>query len=368
MDKIIRILKKDTVLVVSGIIALATSFAVPPSVEYFSYIDFKVLAVLFSLMAVIAAIREMGVFEVVAGSLLKWTGSVRSMSLALVMLAFFSSMLITNDVALITFVPLSIEVLRRAGKGNLIFVVTMQTIAANLGSMLTPIGNPQNLYLYSRFGVSAGEFFSITIPLVIVSFILVTGLTLTSGNDTVSFELTGIRILEEKRRIVFYIILFAVCLLSVFGFVDHFVMIAVVTTGIAMTTGGVLKKVDYALLLTFVFFFIIVGNVGRMGAVVESLGSLIRGRELFSSVVLSQVISNVPAAIMLSSFTDNYRMLIAGTNIGGLGTLVASLASLISYKLYSRSEGAKPFAYLKKFSLLNAAALAILCIFAVLWF
>lgn len=368
MDKIIRILKKDTVLVVSGIIALATSFVIPPSVEYFSYIDFKVLAVLFSLMAVIAAIREMGVFEVVAGSLLKWTGSVRSMSLALVMLAFFSSMLITNDVVLITFVPLSIEVLRRAGKGNLIFVVTMQTIAANLGSMLTPIGNPQNLYLYSRFGVSAGEFFSITIPLVIVSFILVTGLTLASGNDTVSFELTGIRILEEKRRIVFYIILFAVCLLSVFGFVDQFVMIAVVTTGIAMTTGGVLKKVDYALLLTFVFFFIIVGNVGRMGAVVESLGSLIRRRELFSSVVLSQFISNVPAAIMLSSFTDNYRMLIAGTNIGGLGTLVASLASLISYKLYSGSEGAKPFAYLKKFSLLNAAALAILCIFAVLWF
>ncbi|MBP1918027.1 SLC13 family permease [Youngiibacter multivorans] len=368
MDKIIRILKKDTVLVVSGLIALATSFVIPPSLEYFSYIDFKVLAVLFSLMAVIAAIREMGVFEVVAGSLLKWTGSVRSMSLALVMLAFFSSMLITNDVALITFVPLAIEVLRRAGKGNLIFVVTMQTIAANLGSMLTPIGNPQNLYLYSRFGVSAVEFFSISIPLVIVSFILVTGLTLTSGNDTVSFELTNMRILEDKRRIAFYIILFIVCLLSVFGFVDHIVMLAAVTAGIALTSGGVLKKVDYALLLTFVFFFIIVGNVGRMGAVVESLGSLIRGRELFSSVVLSQVISNVPAAIMLSSFTENYRMLIAGTNIGGLGTLVASLASLISYKLYSRSEGAKPFAYLKKFSLLNAAALSILSIFAVFWF
>ena len=365
MDKIIRIIKKDAVLVISGSIAAITMLFVPPSGEYMEYIDFKVLAVLFALMAVIAGLREMGVFELAARSLLKRTKRVRTMSLALVLMAFFSSMLITNDVALITFVPLSIAVLLFAGKGNLIFVVTMQTIAANLGSMLTPVGNPQNLYLYSRFGVKASEFFMITVPIVLLSLVIVTTITMLSKDDTMEVVLPKGAPIESSRRVVLYIVLFAVCLLSVFGVISHALMLVIVVLGITFTDGGILKKVDYALLLTFVFFFIIVGNVGRMDAVVERMGSLINGRELFVSIALSQVISNVPAAIMLSSFTDNYRMLIAGTNIGGLGTLVASLASLISYKLYSASEGAKPVRYLKTFSIYNVAVLFVLIVFAI---
>lgn len=364
MGKIIRVLKKDTVLMVSGIIAIVTSFVIPPTAEYFTYIDFKVLSVLFSLMAVIAGLREMGVFEVAASSLLKRTKRVRTMSLALVLMAFFSSMLITNDVALITFVPLSIAVLSFAGKGNLIFVVTMQTIAANLGSMLTPVGNPQNLYLYSRFGVKASEFFMITVPIVLFSLVIVTMITMLSKDDKMEVVLPESTQIESGRRVALYMVLFAVCLLSVFGLVSHTLMLIIVVLGIAFTDGGILKKVDYALLLTFVFFFIIVGNVGRMDAVVETMGNLIYGRELFTSIALSQVISNVPAAIMLSSFTDNYRMLIAGTNIGGLGTLVASLASLISYKLYSASEGARTARYLKTFSIYNFAVLFVLVVFA----
>jgi Na+/H+ antiporter NhaD/arsenite permease-like protein len=366
MRKILESFKKDTVLVVSGSVSVVTMLFVPPSGEYISYIDFKVLAVLFSLMAIIAGIREMGVFEAAARSLLRKTKRVRTMSLALILLAFFSSMLITNDVALITFVPLSIAVLSFAGKGNLIFVVTMQTIAANLGSMLTPVGNPQNLFLYSRFGVSAKEFFNITVPIVALSLVIITVMTMLSKDDTMEVVLPEGAPIESSRRIALYMVLFIVCLMSVFGVIGHALMLVIVIAGITLTDGGILKKVDYALLLTFVFFFIIVGNVGRMDAVVERMGALIEGRELLASISLSQVISNVPASIMLSSFTDNYRMLIAGTNIGGLGTLVASLASLISYKLYSGSEGAKPAEYLKTFSIYNVAVLLVLSVSAIL--
>ena len=365
MRKILESFRKDKVLIVSGSVSAVTMLFVPPSGDYISYIDFKVLAVLFSLMAVIAGIREMGVFEVAARNLLKRTNRVRTMSLALILLAFFSSMLITNDVALITFVPLSIAVLSFAGKGNLIFVVTMQTIAANLGSMLTPVGNPQNLYLYSRFGVSAKEFFMITMPIVALSLVIVTVITLLSKDDNMEVVLPEGTPIESNRRVALYMVLFIVCLLSVFGLINHALMLVIVIAGITFTDGGILKKVDYALLLTFVFFFIIVGNVGRMDAVVERMGALIEGRELFTSIALSQVISNVPAAIILSSFTDNYRMLIAGTNIGGLGTLVASLASRISYKLYSGSEGAKPAEYLKTFSIYNVAVLFVLSVSAI---
>ncbi len=368
MSEILQTVKKEIVLIVSGIAAAVSAMLVPPSGKYLAYIDFKVIAILFCLMAIIEGIRELGAFDVLAQKMLLKTSSVRTMSLALILMPFFSSMLITNDVALIAFVPFTIAVLSFAGKGNLIFVITMQTIAANLGSMLTPVGNPQNLYLYSFFNLDAGDFFSITMPIVFVSFLIIVGIIMLSKNGTVTVGFPEDRKIESGSRLSVYLVLFAVCILSVFGIINYTSMMVAVCLTVFVTDRNIFSKIDYGLLATFVFFFILIGNIGQLSSVENVMGGLIRGREMICAVALSQVISNVPAAIMLSTFTKNYAMLIAGTNIGGLGTLVASLASLISFKLYLSTDGAEPVKYIGIFTGANVVMLAALLVFAFAWY
>jgi di/tricarboxylate transporter len=355
--------KKETVLMISGIAAITSMFLVPPSKEYLAYIDFRVLGLLFCLMTVVAGFQKTGIFLLLSEKILMKVANIRSISFVLVILCFLTSMWITNDVALITFVPLALLVLTMTAQTKYIIrIVVLQTIAANLGSMLTPVGNPQNLYLYSNYNISIGEFLSITLPFTLFSFLLLIVSIYFIPKEHISFTLTE----KEKPAgntpylIAMYSGLFLLCLACVIHLIDYRIVILIVLLLCFLFDRTVFKKVDYSLILTFVFFFLFVGNIGNIPFVNQFLASLLQDRELTVSILASQIISNVPAAVLLSSFTNNYKAMMIGTNLGGLGTLVASLASLISYKLYIRIEGAKPGRYLFVFTIYNVIFLALL--------
>lgn len=341
MKQIISFIKSEIILTATFFIALITAFFVPPSAEYFGYLDYKVLSLLFCLMAVVAGLEKEGLFRAISGILLRRVSSQRALSYLLVLLCFFSSMLVTNDVALLAFVPLTILLADALGKKQFVFVVIMQTVAANLGSMLTPVGNPQNLYLYSFYGVSAADFFSVTVPLVGLSFVLISLAMPVGKNRQIEINIPAETGVQNKKRLCVYWTLFLVSLLGVFSVVHYLLVFLIVCVALLVTDCGLFRRIDYGLPATFVCFFIFVGNINQLETVKNIMGGLMCGKEYPVALVLSQVISNVPAAVMLSAFTDNYRALIAGTDIGGLGTPVASLASLISLRLYMKSGKGK---------------------------
>ncbi len=356
-----QFIKGETVLFISGLAALITMFFVTPSTKYLAYLDFRVLALLFSLMAVIAGFNETGIFLLLSNKLLKKIVGFRSLSFVLIMLCFFSSMWITNDVALITFVPFSIMVLTMIQKSDYIIpIVVLQTIAANLGSMLTPVGNPQNLYLYSFYNLSILEFLHITLPYTMVSFALLCISILFIKKEPLNFKLPEQAKPNKRQRylIALYCVLFLISLACVLHVIDYRISLLIVLIAILLFDRRILRKIDYSLLLTFVCFFLFVGNIGSMPVVKDVLSQLLQERELPVAIAISQVISNVPAAVLLSSFTRDYKALILGTDIGGLGTLVASLASLISYKFYCKTSKARPGKYLSVFTLYNVLFLA----------
>ncbi len=364
-EKIAAFFKKETILCVSGILALVSVFLVHPDKEYLSYINTQVLVLLFCLMAVMGGFQKLGVFRKVAFVLLHHAGSVRQLALILVLLCFFSAMLVTNDVALITFVPFTIMLLQMAGlEKSMIPIIVLQTIAANLGSMLTPIGNPQNLYLYTISGMSLGSFLLTMLPLTGISLVLLLACCLGQKNACLSGELpeenTGA--FGKKERIAFFVFLalFLVCLMNVFHLVSYEIPLVLTLFYFWFFQRDVLVKVDFSLLLTFIFFFIFIGNIGRMPAMQDGIRSMLGGRELLVSFFSSQLISNVPAAVLLSGFTDHWATLLMGVNIGGLGTLIASMASLISYKYFVQAEGNAKGAYLKYFTGMNVAFAVIL--------
>ena len=358
--------KKETVLCISALMAAGSMFFVPPDVGYLSYPDYRVLALLFGLMLVIAGLQDIGLFEYLGFWFLPKIRNTGQLGFLLVALCFFASMFITNDVALLTFVPFAVMTLTMAGQRRmLIRVVVLQTLAANLGSMALPVGNPQNLYLYATFELPVETFLGYMLPLALFSFLLLTAVVLWGGKEDVTVELSGRDAPLERKGLIVYGILFLVCLACVFRLVPWQVMLALLVLTVFCTDRRLFGKVDYFLLLTFVCFFVFIGNVGRIPAISALVRDVIRGRELSAGVLLSQVISNVPAAILLSGFTDDARALLYGVNIGGLGTLIASLASVISYRIYGNGEGAQKGAYLKTFTLYNVMFLAILYAVAV---
>ena len=360
--KIYDFIKKETVLCVSAILAVISMFFTPPSAEYVSYIDFRTISLLFCLMGIMAGFRENGVFSALASSLLCRTKNFRTLSFILISLCFFTSMLITNDVALITFVPFAIEVVKKSGKNKFVIpIVVLQTISANLGSMLTPLGNPQNLYLYSLSGLSLKEFILLVLPHTALSFILLMLANLTVKPEKV--EYSPEKISFSFKTTVFYTLLFAICMLTVANILSYTITLMVVTSAILITNRKTLLKIDYSLLLTFIFFFIFIGNMNNIDAFKNAVSYLVNGREILASVLSSQVISNVPAAVLLSGFTGNFKALIIGTNIGGLGTLIASMASLISYKLFVAEMPDKKGKYFRYFTLWNVTFLIILSLF-----
>ncbi len=353
--------KRESVLCIAAACALLSMLFVPPDAEYIGYFDFRVLCLLFCLMAVVVGFQECNLFYLLAQRLLSGKVNLRALTAALVLLPFFASMFVTNDVALITFVPFAILVLKLIGREDpLPWVIVLQTVAANLGSMATPVGNPQNLYIFSKFAPEAGVFFSVVLPVALAGFLLTGGAALLSGRGVAEVVFEQEAKLHSPKRLALYTALFVLSLLSVFRVVPYLVPTLAVIVCFLFLSPNLLKKVDYALLMTFVCFFVFSGNIARVGAIRTALSSMLAGDALLTSAAASQVISNVPAAVLLCDFTDNWRALLLGVDIGGLGTPVASLASLISLKLYARCEGAKTGRFLALFTLANAIGLALL--------
>lgn len=360
MSKIKDFIKQELTLIAAFAAALISCFFVAPDKEYLGYIDVRTLALLFCLMVVVAGMRTAGVFSALAHSMCEKAGSIRAICMLMVGLCFFSSMLITNDVALLTFVPFAIVVLGMAHQTReLTRVVILQTVAANLGSMLTPVGNPQNLYIYSYYNMSVSGFFSATVPIWLVSLLLIAAACFLFPKKEIDVFL-GEKPDVDMRSLAVYAALFCVCMLVVFRVLEWQWMLLTVLAVLLVYDKKMLLKADFMLLLTFVCFFIFAGNLTRIDAVRSFLENILSGHELIAGTALSQVISNVPAALLLSGFTENAKGLLLGVDIGGLGTPIASLASLISLKLYMHAEYADAKVFLAKFMLANFALLAVL--------
>lgn len=358
LRRLVELFRQETILCVAAVLALLSMAVVPPDGAYAGYIDLRVLALLFSLMTVTSGLKCLGVLDAAAGKLLRRAADGRKLCAILVFLCFFSSMLLTNDVSLVTFVPLAVTMLTLAGlEDRLLTVVILQTVAANLGSMLTPIGNPQNLYLYAVSGMDAGTFLALMLPLTAVSGLLLVLCCLVQKPVPISLEAyetsRGPASRRERIELGFFWGLLALCLLAVFRVLPWGVPLAVALVGTLILDRRVLGQVDYGLLVTFVAFFVLIGNLGRMESVRGLLSQVLEGRELITAFLCSQVVSNVPTAVLLAGFTDQWEALLKGTNIGGLGTLIASMASLISYKLFVRARPAETGKYLLCFTVVN---------------
>ena len=362
MKTIKSFLKKEIVLTISGILAILSCILVHPDPEYVRYIDWHTICILFCLMAVMTGFKDMGLFQYTGESLLKKIKSERGVVCILVFLCFFSSMLITNDVALITFVPLALLILAMAKmEQSLCFVVMLMTIAANLGSMLTPIGNPQNLYLYAASGLSLSSFLLLMLPYTILSgVLLLLGILIRFRKTAVPVELPNSQNTMNLKKIIYYGMLFLLCLLAVAKICPIGLLFGIILIAVIIDNRKLLLQIDYSLLFTFIFFFIFIGNMGRFPAFRDFLSSILEGKVTLAAVLSSQVISNVPAALLLSGFTSEWTALIVGTNLGGLGTLIASMASLISYKQLAQNHPEIKGKYLAVFTLGNLLFLIIL--------
>ncbi len=367
MQKIITFFKQETVLCIACILAVISAFFVPPDAQYLEYIDFRTLGLLFCLMAVMAGLQEIGVFRKLAQGMLSNVRSMRQLVPILILLCFFSSMLMTNDVALITFVPFTFIVLDLAGAGakekHMIPIVVMQTIAANLGSMFTPIGNPQNLYLYGISEMPLGQFLRLMLPYTAVSCILLLAWSFWyTRKESTEFKVnfSGQSDPVSRKKLTVYLLLFLLSLLTVARVIRWEITLVILIVLVLVTDHKVLRRVDYSLLVTFIGFFVFIGNMGRIPVFRDFLESMIAGHEVVTAVVSSQVISNVPAALLLSGFTEKYASLIVGTNLGGLGTLIASMASLISFKFIGKEQTGIKGKYLLWFTAANLVFLAVL--------
>ena len=360
-------IKKNVVMLVAMVAAAITCFIVPPDEAYWGYFDVKTLTCLFCVLAVVCALKNINFFYMLAKQLVRLCRNARMSILALVYITFIGSMLIANDMALLTFLPLGLFVLTSTGKGKyMAFTLIMQNIAANLGGMLTPFGNPQNLYLYTKFEIPNLEFVQIMAPPFVLAVALITLCCIIFVKPE-PLEMKSEKLQLPVGRAVIYLLLFALSIAIVFRGIPYGIGLAVIPVALLFLDRKALKMVDYPLLLTFVFFFIFSGNMARIDIVRDLFSFLLGKSTLLFSVASCQVISNVPSAILLSQFTNNYRDLLLGVNIGGVGTLIASLASLITFREYTNQNKGKTRYYVALFSVFNFAFLIILSLFVLLW-
>lgn len=359
-----KTIQTDPVLPVAWLLAFLTMFLVPPDAHYLEYLDLHTLGLLFSLMTVMAGFQQLGLFRRMGEWMLSKTSTTRQLEAVLLSLPFFSSMLVTNDVALITFVPFALEVLAMAHQQHRVIpVVAMQTVAANLGSMTTPIGNPQNLYLYSHYALTFGRFFQTMLPFTLGSAVLILlflALRQSQPLQLPTFAAPTSNDRQNFKLLYLYSLLFLVCLAAVANWLPVWLAVTAALLSSLCWNRSVLNEVDYTLLLTFTGFFLFVGNLGRLDAFRTLFQGWMEGREILCGVLVSQVISNVPAALLLSGFTQNGTALLIGVNLGGLGTLIASMASLISYKYISRAYPTLSRRYLGWFTGINLLFLFLL--------
>ncbi len=366
MRYIINFFKKNTVMCIALMLAVITSIIVPPDAAYVDYFDMRTLTCLFLTLAVICALKDISFFSIVAQRIVVTTGNLRILALALVYITFIGSMLIANDMALITFLPLGYFALSVThNEKYMAYIFILQNISANLGGMLTPFGNPQNLYLYSHFGIPTGEFTQIMFPPFILAIVMLTAacflikpIKLTISDDT------GRKL--NKKRTVLYLTLFAFSLLIVFRLIPYWIGLIIIPIILAFADRKAFAEVDWALLATFTLFFVFSGNMARIPIVQNFVGSLLNKSTLLVSIGSCQCISNVPTAILLSRFTDNYKELLLGVNIGGTGTLISSLASLITFSHYRNLHPGHTKQYLLLFAVMNIIFLAVMTLAA--WF
>jgi len=363
LEHLLWFIKKNVVMTVALLAAVITAFIVPPDTAYLNYFDVKTLTCLFCVLAVVCALKNIGFFYTLAKQIVIIFRDARMCILALVYITFIGSMLIANDMALLTFLPLGYFVLTTAKKTKyMAFTFIMQNIAANLGGMLTPFGNPQNLYLYTFFEIPTLEFMGIMAPPFLLSVALITICCLLFIRPEV-LRIQNDPIHLPPARTALYLALFALSIAIVFRGIPYWIGLIVIPLVLLFADRKALKNVDYPLLLTFVFFFIFSGNMARIDAVRGFFSMLLDKSTLIFSVLSCQVISNVPSAILLSQFTENYRELLVGVNIGGTGTLIASLASLITFREYTHHNPTRTGYYIKRFSAFNFGFLAILTAF-----
>ena len=354
-------LKHNMVLVIAFIAAVVSTFFVPPDRLYGGYFDVKTLCCLFGTLAVVCALKNISFFSILAARIIRLTGSSRWAALTLIYITFIGSMLIANDMALITFLPLGYYVFSTADrKWETATVFILQNIAANLGGMLTPFGNPQNLYLYSHYSIPTGEFIRIMLPPFAVSIFLVSLCCLLIPRHSLRVSVSEGKNRLPKGRTAAYLALFTLTILMVFRVLNPLLTLSIVVVSLLILDRRALKQVDYGLLLTFVCFFIFAGNMGRLEPVRQFFAGLLEKNTLLTGVVSCQLISNVPSAILLSSFTDNYPSLLTAVNIGGAGTLIASLASLITFREFTGRYKNSAGGYLLRFSLFNFGFLILL--------
>ena len=359
--------KKNIVMLVAFLAATVTCFIIPPDEAYWGYFDVKTLTCLFCVLAVVCALKNINFFYMLARKIVRIFKNARLSILALVYITFIGSMLIANDMALLTFLPLGMFVLTTTGKNKyMAFTFIMQNIAANLGGMLTPFGNPQNLYLYTKFQIPTLEFMEIMAPPFVMAVALITLCCLIFVKPE-PLELKDEPMVMPVVRTAVYMALFALSIVIVFRAIPYWIGLIVIPLVLLFMDRKALKMVDYPLLLTFVFFFIFSGNLARVDAVRNLFSMLLAKSTLLFSVASCQVISNVPSAILLSQFTENYRELLLGVNIGGVGTLIASLASLITFREYTKQNKGKTGYYVALFTAFNFAFLILLALFVFLF-
>lgn len=351
--------KKNTVLTIAVICAVITACIVKPDRQYLSYFDLKTLTCLFCVLAVVCALKNISFFLILAHKIVRLFKNTRAGILALVYITFIGSMLIANDMALLTFLPLGYLVLSTTGKEKyMAFTFIMQNIAANLGGMLTPFGNPQNLYLYTKFDIDNMEFMGIMVKPFLLAVLMITVLCIIMVKPE-PFEIADEPVKLDKCKCILYSVLFVLAIAIVFRGIPYYWGL-VIPAVLFFVDRKALRMVDYPLLLTFTAFFVFSGNMARIELVREIFSSLLERSTLLFSVISCQFISNVPTAILLSQFTDNYQALLIGVNIGGVGTIIASLASLITLREYQKHYPKKVGSYLGEFSLINFSFLSIL--------
>lgn len=358
---LLQYLKRNPDLYTAAVLAVATSFFTDFSIKTtIKVLNLKILLLLLCLMLVVSSFKKLGVLTLVYMKLCSMAGNTRALSRIFIFLNFFISMIITNDVSLIIFIPVAIAAFTKVQRQDLLIkVLSLQTIAANVGSALTPIGNPQNLFIYTVFNYDLLSFIRVTFPIIAVSFVL---LLLTShfiDKQPLKYD-SEIKVTIDSKKSIFTALLFILCLMSVLRFLNVYVMSIPVLVSVFLMDKSLFKQADYKLLLLFVFLFVFVNNVCQISTVKMFAQRFVDSYEYFTSVALSQIVSNVPAAVMLSNFASDTDMLLKGVNVGGLGTIVASMASLITFKFYIKAPGALPLYYMKKFTRYNIGFLLVL--------
>ncbi len=361
-EKILNFIRSEIVLSIAIVLTIVTCFFVPVDKEYINYFDYDTLICLFCMLAVVAGLKSTNIFELVSRKMIGLFHTRRAVIYVLVFGTFFLDMIVANDMSLITFLPLTYIVLHSTQNDKyLAFTFIMQTIAANMGGMITPYGNPQNLYLYSYYHIQTTEFFSILLLQSITVAILLYICCAFVKNEPLKLK-TNSKIIISKKMLYMYSILFALVILTIFRVIPYLVTLAIVIITVLIFDRKRFKQVDYALIATFFVFFIFSGNIARITVIKDFISKFVVKNTLLAGILSCQLISNVPTAIFLSKFTSNYRELLISVNIGSLGILISSLASLITLKEFLKHQPKGFWKYLIKFTLFNTMFLLVLLI------